>query len=186
MEDENSAQEESNGIPAMAEDFESVAAAEDAQMQSAEGAEEGAAPVESAVAAAAEPAAAAAKAENLQVLLRLRPLSKTEEKAGDSKCILALNETTVETVAPESCHAYRAGERRGTFTFNRVFDDNVGQEQLFRDTLSPMVEAALEQGKNALTMSYGEFAVQCTQSVRLCSCVPASDCPSLLCPFLQV
>lgn len=96
----------------------------------------------------------------MQVHLRLRPLSEAERKqAGEREQLVIAVESqqTVRVHAPEASQSYKNGERIGTFTFSRVFDESVSQAQLFDAILAQPVAKAVATGKHAHVFAYGEL-----------------------------
>ncbi|KAJ7948121.1 Kinesin-like protein [Quillaja saponaria] len=86
------------------------------------------------------------KDHNVQVIIRVRPLSNTEiSSQGYSKCIRQESGQTITwTGHPES-----------RFTFDIVADENVSQEKLFKVAGLPMVENCMG-GYNSCMFAYGQ------------------------------
>ncbi|XP_059429702.1 kinesin-like protein KIN-12E [Corylus avellana] len=86
------------------------------------------------------------KDQNVQVIIRIRPLSSTEiSLQGYSKCIRQESFQTITwTGHPES-----------RFTFDLVADENISQEKLFKVAGLPMVENCME-GYNSCMFAYGQ------------------------------
>ncbi|KAL8115470.1 kinesin-like protein KIN-12E [Apium graveolens] len=86
------------------------------------------------------------KDHNVQVIIRLRPLSSSEiSLQGSSKCVRQdSNQTVTWTGHPES-----------RFTFDIVADESVSQEMLFKVAGVPMVENCIS-GYNSCMFAYGQ------------------------------
>ncbi|KAK4441353.1 Kinesin-like protein KIN-12E [Sesamum alatum] len=86
------------------------------------------------------------KEHNVQVIIRLRPLSSSEiSLQGHSRCVRQESSQTITwTGHPES-----------RFTFDLVADENVSQEMLFKLAGLPMVENCVE-GYNSCMFAYGQ------------------------------
>ncbi|KAL0370246.1 UNVERIFIED_CONTAM: Kinesin-like protein KIN-12E [Sesamum angustifolium] len=86
------------------------------------------------------------KEHNVQVIIRLRPLSGSEiSLQGHSRCVRQESSQTITwTGHPES-----------RFTFDLVADENVSQEMLFKVAGLPMVENCVE-GYNSCMFAYGQ------------------------------
>ncbi|KAB1226943.1 Phragmoplast orienting kinesin 2 [Morella rubra] len=86
------------------------------------------------------------KDHNVQVIIRIRPLSSTEiSLQGYSKCVRQESYQTITwTGHPES-----------RFTFDIVADENVSQEKLFKVAGLPMVENCMG-GYNSCMFAYGQ------------------------------
>ncbi|KAL1831052.1 hypothetical protein ACET3Z_000703 [Daucus carota] len=86
------------------------------------------------------------KDHNVQVIIRLRPLSSSEVSLqGSGKCVRQdSNQTVTWTGHPES-----------RFTFDIVADENVSQEMLFKVAGVPMVENCIS-GYNSCMFAYGQ------------------------------
>lgn len=98
-----------------------------------------------------------AVAEPIAVVLRVRPLSSAERCDGPAAVRPDPERPGVVHVIPRNIAVHNAcirANERATFRFGSVFDESVGQAQLFRDTTAPLVEA-LFQGTNGLVFAYG-------------------------------
>ncbi|RYQ97726.1 hypothetical protein Ahy_B08g093807 isoform B [Arachis hypogaea] len=86
------------------------------------------------------------KEHNVQVIIRMRPLSNAEVSVqGHSKCVRQESSQTITwTGHPES-----------RFTFDLVADENVSQEKLFKVAGLPMVENCMG-GYNSCMFAYGQ------------------------------
>uniref|UniRef100_A0A6N2LLY1 Kinesin-like protein n=1 Tax=Salix viminalis TaxID=40686 RepID=A0A6N2LLY1_SALVM len=86
------------------------------------------------------------KEHNVQVIIRLRPLSSSEISVqGHSKC-----------VRQESCQTITwTGHPESRFTFDHVADETVSQEKIFKVSGLPMVENCMG-GYNSCMFAYGQ------------------------------
>ncbi|KAE8729390.1 fasciclin-like arabinogalactan protein 17-like [Hibiscus syriacus] len=86
------------------------------------------------------------KDHNVQVIIRIRPLSSSEiSLQGNSKCI-----------RQESCQTITwTGHPESRFTFDLVADEHVSQENLFKVAGLPMVENCMG-GYNSCMFAYGQ------------------------------
>ncbi|KAJ2541482.1 hypothetical protein GGF49_003644 [Coemansia sp. RSA 1853] len=80
----------------------------------------------------------------VRVALRIRPLSPQEHLNGETECV-----TQLPGVPQIVIGADRA------FTFDHVFAPEVGQEQVYDDSIKPLVTQFL-QGYNATVLAYGQ------------------------------
>eukprot|EP00047_Mylnosiga_fluctuans_P023867 m.147546 g.147546 ORF g.147546 m.147546 type:complete len:747 (-) comp9709_c1_seq1:245-2485(-) len=91
----------------------------------------------------------AAAREDVNVVLRIRPLSASEEAdhavAGLDTALRAASETSAEFVL---------GATTTTFSFSHVLDEHTTQEATFRTAALPLIEDVLA-GRNALLFTYG-------------------------------
>ncbi|KAJ1896197.1 hypothetical protein LPJ81_004797 [Coemansia sp. IMI 209127] len=79
----------------------------------------------------------------VRVALRIRPLSSREHINGETECV-----TQLPGVPQIVIGADRA------FTFDYVFSPEVSQEQVYNETMRPLVTQFL-QGYNATVLAYG-------------------------------
>ncbi|KAJ1957234.1 hypothetical protein GGI12_005082, partial [Dipsacomyces acuminosporus] len=80
---------------------------------------------------------------SVRVALRVRPLSPQEQLNGEAECV-----TQLPGVPQIVIGADRA------FTFDYVFSPEVSQEQVYDDSMQPLVKQLL-QGYNATVLAYG-------------------------------
>ena len=59
--------------------------------------------------------------------------------------------------AMQGSNAHRNGERSGTLTFTRVFDETVGQDGIFRSVFQSVVHNAVDDGRSGLLFAYGKW-----------------------------
>ncbi|KAJ2840474.1 hypothetical protein FBU31_000386 [Coemansia sp. 'formosensis'] len=81
---------------------------------------------------------------SVRVALRIRPLSPQEHASGETECV-----TQLPGVPQIVIGADRA------FTFDYVFSPEVSQEQIYDDSIAPLVDQFL-QGYNATILAYGQ------------------------------
>eukprot|EP01063_Lacrimia_lanifica_P013256 TRINITY_DN1988_c0_g1_i1.p1 TRINITY_DN1988_c0_g1~~TRINITY_DN1988_c0_g1_i1.p1 ORF type:complete len:967 (+),score=401.54 TRINITY_DN1988_c0_g1_i1:154-3054(+) len=86
--------------------------------------------------------------ENVQVVVRARPLSKNELEAG-TKEIVHTN------VADNSITVSDNGTQPITFTFDQIFNRQFSQKSIYLQTIHPLVESVLA-GYNATVFAYGQ------------------------------
>ncbi|PSN34215.1 Kinesin-like protein KIF3A [Blattella germanica] len=90
--------------------------------------------------------------ENVRVVVRVRPLSKKEMESGFRQ-ITTVNtvNNTVSVVNPTAAD----GEPPKTFTFDRVFDTDSRQTDVYNETARPIVDKVL-MGYNGTILAYGQ------------------------------
>ena len=89
------------------------------------------------------------------VAVRMRPLWQKEDDAGDQRCVSVLQGTVVNVTDPwydEVLNPNRQKEKR--YAFDIVFDDDVGQLEVFEKTSKGLVSGVLD-GYNASVFAYG-------------------------------
>ncbi|KAJ1667201.1 hypothetical protein IW140_003831 [Coemansia sp. RSA 1813] len=99
----------------------------------------------------------------VRVALRIRPLSSREHINGETECV-----TQLPGVPQIVIGADRA------FTFDYVFSPEVSQEQVYNDTMRPLVTQFL-QGYNATVLAYGQTGSGKTFSMGTGLAVPDSS-----------
>ena len=97
------------------------------------------------------------KPQEMQMLVavRMRPLWQKEDDAGDQRCVSVLQGTVVNVTDPwydEVLNPNRQKEKR--YAFDIVFDDDVGQLEVFEKTSKGLVSGVLD-GYNASVFAYG-------------------------------
>ena len=97
------------------------------------------------------------KPQEMQMLVavRMRPLWQKEDDAGDVRCVSVLQGKVVNVVDPwydEVINPNRQKEKR--YAFDVVFDENVGQLEVFEKTSKGLVSGVLD-GYNASVFAYG-------------------------------
>ena len=97
------------------------------------------------------------KPQEMQMLVavRMRPLWQKEDDAGDVRCVSVLQGKVVNVVDPwydEVINPNRQKEKR--YAFDVVFDENVGQLEVFEKTSKGHVSGVLD-GYNASVFAYG-------------------------------
>ena len=97
------------------------------------------------------------KPQEMQMLVavRMRPLWQKEDDAGDQRCVSVLQGKVVNVIDPwydEVLNPNRQKEKR--YAFDIVFDDDVGQLEVFEKTSKGLVSGVLD-GYNASVFAYG-------------------------------
>jgi len=100
-------------------------------------------------------AAAAAAAQPLEVFLRVRPFTSTEEAVGATSVVEHVNDKTVKVTAPTDSAAAKSGDSSATFQFTGVLPQSADQEKVYDTVLREKVAAAVQDGKNLLVFAYG-------------------------------
>jgi kinesin family protein 4/21/27 len=105
------------------------------------------------------PAAAVAAPENrdvsssVMVAVRVRPLLAMED--GTDHCLRVLQNNTALQIGSSSSSAAADHEDGPQFTFDRVFDSNASQLDIFEQCVTPLVQQCI-QGYNATIFAYGQ------------------------------
>lgn len=87
----------------------------------------------------------------VRVYCRLRPMSSD----ADLTCFRVKSDTTVVVSPPEMAINYKIGGFKETeYSFQRVFDNNICQRDIYRTVAQPLVENLI-RGKNGLLFTYG-------------------------------
>ncbi|KAJ2672575.1 hypothetical protein IWW42_002729 [Coemansia sp. RSA 1085] len=79
-----------------------------------------------------------------RVALRIRPLSPQEQLGGETECVTQLPDVPQIVIGADRA-----------FTFDHVFSPEVGQEQVYEESVKPLVQQFL-QGYNATILAYGQ------------------------------
>ncbi|XP_050536013.1 kinesin-like protein KIF3B [Daktulosphaira vitifoliae] len=91
------------------------------------------------------------KKENIQVIVRCRPMSSKEISNGYSEVVKIIKEeNSVAVAVPKN-----DGSEFKQFTFDSVFDWNSTQEELYNKMVHPLIESVLN-GFNATIFAYGQ------------------------------
>ncbi|KAJ2450522.1 hypothetical protein EV183_004230 [Coemansia sp. RSA 2336] len=80
----------------------------------------------------------------VRVALRIRPLSPQEQLSGETECVTQLPDVPQIVIGADRA-----------FTFDHVFSPEVGQEQVYEESVKPLVQQFL-QGYNATILAYGQ------------------------------
>lgn len=87
----------------------------------------------------------------MEVYARIRPVADEDAET----CVRVLDEGNLMLEIPECSNAYRTGHvKKVVYSFSKIFDETVGQKEIFNDLGLPLVKDLLE-GKNGLLFSYG-------------------------------
>ena len=90
--------------------------------------------------------------EAVKVVVRCRPMSEREVTSQHHRVVdMDLEMGQVQVKNPKVAH----GEPPKTFTFDRVFDWNSSQEDIYRTTAKTIVDSTLE-GYNGTIFAYGQ------------------------------
>lgn len=91
------------------------------------------------------------KKENIQVIVRCRPMSSKEVSNGYTEVVKIIKEdNSVAVAVPKN-----DGSEYKQFTFDSVFDWNSTQEELYKKMVHPLIESVLN-GFNATIFAYGQ------------------------------
>jgi len=91
------------------------------------------------------------KKENIQVIVRCRPMSSKEVSNGYTGVVkISKEENSVAVSVPKN-----DGSEYKQFTFDSVFDWNSTQEELYKKMVHPLIESVLN-GFNATIFAYGQ------------------------------
>lgn len=85
----------------------------------------------------------------VQVAVRIRPFLETEEKKGVCKCIETFDSE------PQAIKINGSGEYNKNYTFDFVFSEKSGQNQLYQTCVYKLVKSCLD-GYNATCFAYGQ------------------------------
>ena len=97
------------------------------------------------------------KGENVQVILRVRPLNKKELEAGNKDCVqIDLSENAVFVDG--------AGVDGRAWAFDSVYNNSFAQKDVYLQSIHPVVETVL-QGYNATIFAYGQSGTGKTYSM---------------------
>ncbi|XP_026276459.1 kinesin-like protein KIF23 [Frankliniella occidentalis] len=87
----------------------------------------------------------------VQVFCRLRPMQNESDQA----CMTIICPRSIQVTPPDTSANYRAGSAKDViYSFQRVFDEAVGQKEIFETVGLPLVKSLLE-GRNGLLFAYG-------------------------------
>ncbi|KAK3913580.1 Kinesin-like protein KIF23 [Frankliniella fusca] len=87
----------------------------------------------------------------VQVFCRLRPM----QNDSDQTCMTIISPQSIQVSPPDTSANYRAGSAKDViFSFKKVFDETVGQKEIFETVGLPLVKSLLD-GRNGLLFAYG-------------------------------
>ena len=96
-----------------------------------------------------QPTATSSEPQRMRTFVRVRPISETDQSSqittSDVECAISIQKTTAQGTATMETQA---------FTFDRVFNAQSTQEQVFEAAMRPQV-AAMMAGQDTLTFAYG-------------------------------
>ena len=109
-----------------------------------------------------------AEESNIQVVVRLRPMSERELKGN------TLPVVTASTEKKEICVIKGAGARtlRNTFAFDNVFTSFSTQREVFEQTLAPVIGDVLS-GYESTVFAYGQTGTGKTHTMEASSPTPS-------------
>ncbi|XP_061731851.1 kinesin-like protein KIF20A isoform X2 [Nerophis ophidion] len=103
---------------------------------------------------------ASIQSENLQVYLRVRPITASDnDESQDQDCVTLEGPNTVVLKAPRTSQSTRQGDKllpqtAQKFTFTQVFGPDASQRRVFEGSVHGLVQDVL-QGENCLVFTYG-------------------------------
>lgn len=101
------------------------------------------------------------KKENIQVIVRCRPMSSKEVSNGYTEVVKIIkDENSVAVAVPKN-----DGSEYKQFTFDSVFDWNSTQEELYKKMVYPLIESVLN-GFNATIFAYGQTGTGKTHTME--------------------
>ena len=109
--------------------------------------------------------------DNVQVAVRCRPLSSTEEKAGHSVVVSVDGEQgEVVLTPPTFSTGSRRGEQPRTFVFDSVFGPESQQLDIYNETARPIVDSVLEgyNGEPQMSSSPLDRFLRCVARYNIC------------------
>ncbi|CAE7216005.1 KIF18A [Symbiodinium necroappetens] len=103
--------------------------------------------------------------DTFSVFIRIRPLLERELKAGSENC-LAVSDTDFPRDPPPQRIVVQAGDAnlKGSYVFNRVFEQSMSQEAVFNSTAKPFVQDFLA-GTNVTIFAYGQTGTGKTYTI---------------------
>jgi kinesin family protein 18/19 len=113
---------------------------------------------------------------NLQVVVRCRPIIERDLTNNNAECVKVLDEQTLLVTEPYDLDGHSQGEkaRKMQFEFERVFDKNASQQEIYRYAFSPLLPGLFE-GVNATIFCYGASQAGKTFTIQ-----GQADTPGLL------
>lgn len=81
--------------------------------------------------------------DNVQVAIRCRPMSLSEEKAGYS-VVVRVDSVKGEVILTPPTQSRQGVEKQRTFTFDSVFGCDSQQMDIYNETARPIVDSVLE------------------------------------------
>eukprot|EP00455_Lapot_gusevi_P025171 TRINITY_DN2641_c0_g2_i1.p1 TRINITY_DN2641_c0_g2~~TRINITY_DN2641_c0_g2_i1.p1 ORF type:complete len:781 (-),score=158.43 TRINITY_DN2641_c0_g2_i1:50-2308(-) len=96
--------------------------------------------------------------ECVKVVVRVRPFNSFEKEAGETKAVevnTATGSVVVHRPETENNNAARPEDEVKQFTFDKVYDDDSTQRQVFDETARPIVDSVIE-GFNGTIFCYGQ------------------------------
>lgn len=73
----------------------------------------------------------------------------------DTPCMSIVSSQSIQVTPPDTAANYRAGTSKDVvYSFKRVFDQTIGQKEIFDTVALPLVKSLVE-GRNGLLFAYG-------------------------------
>ncbi|EAR95613.3 kinesin motor catalytic domain protein (macronuclear) [Tetrahymena thermophila SB210] len=91
---------------------------------------------------------------NIQVVCRVRPFNKSELEMGSVPCVEFLDQQTIRVKLTNTDGKEKADNKQ-LFNFDRVFNMETTQEQIYEVAAKPVVQSVLE-GFNGTVFAYGQ------------------------------
>jgi hypothetical protein len=95
-----------------------------------------------------------AKETQIEVFLRIRPLSAAETKKGQRSCINVEDNHVVAVRAPVGSVSHLNGHTFEHFKFSRVFGQETSQSTMYANAMKPLIDG-LFGGQSAVMFAYG-------------------------------
>src|SRR5690242_10797087 len=95
------------------------------------------------------------KDQRIQVIVRKRPLNSKERLRGESDVLIQRSPNTIIVKEEKVKVDLTRYVEEHHFTFDGVFNEDVDNEQLYRATVQPIVQAAF-QGAKVTCFAYGQ------------------------------
>ena len=87
----------------------------------------------------------------VHVYCRLRPM----QYESDTACMVVVSPQSIQVTPPDTATNYRAGMSKDVvYSFKQVFDETIGQKEVFDTVALPLVKSLVE-GRNCLLFAYG-------------------------------
>lgn len=106
--------------------------------------------------------------ETMQVVVRVRPLSASEQARGDAVAVNTTSDTTL-TLAGSA-----ASQQQRAWAFDRVFDSTTSNDEIYRGAVQHLVQSAMH-GFNACVFAYGQTASGKTHTIKAITQAAAAD-----------
>ncbi|XP_052095076.1 kinesin-like protein KIF3B isoform X2 [Mytilus californianus] len=104
------------------------------------------------------------KENNVEVVVRCRPMIKREVEAGHGR-VVKVNKDKGEIVVTKPESEWSDNPVSRTFTFNTVYDENSQQQELYDETIHDIVQSVIE-GYNGTVIAYGQKGAGKTYTIQ--------------------